>query len=57
MPFGKHKGELMQDIPASYLHFLWASGMKDDKQSGGVVGYIRDNLDALKQDHPDGIWT
>jgi hypothetical protein len=56
MPFGKHKGEPMQDIPATYLHWLWQSGLKDDKQSD-VADYIRANLDALKQEYPDGIWT
>ena len=29
MPFGKHKGIPMQDVPASYLHWLWANGKKD----------------------------
>lgn len=23
MPFGKHRGELLQDVPASYLGWLW----------------------------------
>lgn len=55
MPFGKHKGELMQDVPAAYLHYLWQSGMKDD-HTGNVADYIRRNLSALKQEHPDGVW-
>lgn len=54
MPFGKHKGEPMQDVPASYLHYLWTNGLKDSKAS--VADYIRRNLDALKQEHKDGIW-
>lgn len=24
MPFGKYKGTPMQDVPASYLHWLWS---------------------------------
>lgn len=23
MPFGKHAGRPMQDVPAQYLHWLW----------------------------------
>lgn len=55
MPFGKHKGEPMQDVPASYFHYLWHNGLREDKQSN-VASYIRRNLSALKQDHPDGFW-
>lgn len=55
MPFGKHRGVPMQDVPASYLHYLWVNGMKEDKQSN-VADYIRRNLNALKMDYPDGIW-
>jgi len=56
MLFGKFKGELMQDVPASYLHWLWQNGLKDDKQSN-VADYIRRNLNALKQEYPDGVWN
>jgi uncharacterized protein (DUF3820 family) len=43
MPFGKYKGQPMQDVPASYLHWLWVNGKKDDKQCP-VADYIRRNL-------------
>lgn len=56
MPFGKHKGESMQDVPASYLHWLWTNGMKDDKVSN-VADYIRRNISALKQEYKDGVWS
>jgi len=55
MPFGKHAGQPMQDVPASYLHFLWHNGLKNDRMSP-VADYIRRNLHALKQEYPDGIW-
>lgn len=55
MPFGKHKGQQMQDVPASYLHWLWCSGKKHDK-SCSVADYIRRNKDVLAKEHPDGIW-
>ena len=55
MPFGKHKGEPMQDVPASYLHWLWQE-IQHDKTSN-VGDYIRRNLSALKKEYPDGVWS
>lgn len=56
MPFVKHRGVPMQDVPAGYFHWLWTNGKKEDKQCP-VADYIRRNLSALKQEHPDGIWS
>jgi uncharacterized protein (DUF3820 family) len=56
MPFGKHRNEPMQDVPVSYLHYLWQSGMKADNQSN-VADYIRRNIDALAKENPDLIWS
>lgn len=56
MPFGKHRGELMQDVPAHYLHYLWSTGMKADN-TNPVAVYIRTNIAALKKEYPDGIWS
>lgn len=56
MPFGKFRDQLMQDVPASYLHWLWQEGKKNDKLCP-VADYIRRNLSALKQEHPDGLWS
>jgi hypothetical protein len=55
MPFGKYKGEDMQDVPAIYLHWLWTNGKDHDKQCP-VADYIRRNLTALQQEYTDGIW-
>jgi uncharacterized protein (DUF3820 family) len=55
MPFGKFKGKPMQDVPASYFHWLWSNGKKDDKQCE-VAAYIRENLNALRKEFTDGIW-
>lgn len=49
MPFGKHKGDRMQDVPAQYL--LW---LRDQMISGGTLKgpvwyYIEENLDTLLQ--------
>ena len=55
MPFGKHKGQPMQDVPAKYLHWLWFAGKKDDKQCP-VADYIRRHFQAIQQETPDAIW-
>lgn len=55
MPFGKHKGIPMQDVPPSYLFWLWSNGKEHDKQCP-VADYIRRNLDVLQTEYPDGIW-
>lgn len=53
MQFGKYVNERLQDVPASYLHWLWSCRPIHDKK---LENYIYNNLDALKQEHPDGIW-
>jgi len=51
MPFGAHKGKLMQDVPASYLAWL-----KDDGCfHPGVRGYIKDSWSAILRELPDRI--
>jgi hypothetical protein len=45
----------MQDVPAQYLWHLWSNGKSADKHCP-VADYIRRNLEALKKEHPDGIW-
>lgn len=56
MPFGKHKGKRMEDVPAQYFHWLWTDAkMKDDDESP-VAQYIRDNLNCLELEFPEGIW-
>ena len=56
MPFGKFKGQPMQDVPASYLHWLWQDGKKSDKLCP-VADYIRRNINALKLEYKDGLWS
>lgn len=56
MPWGKYKGILMQDVPASYMFWLWtARGFEHDKVNP-VADYIRRNLSAFEMEYPDGIW-
>lgn len=54
MPFGKHKGVRMMDVPVSYLHYLWHNGMKSETTS--VADYIRKNINVLKEEDEDLIW-
>jgi len=53
MPFGKHKDTPLQDVPASYLFWYWT---KTDKFHEDLNSYIRENMDALTKEYPDGIW-
>jgi hypothetical protein len=57
MPFGMHKDTPMQDVPASYFHYLWSSGKNRELKVCPVARYIHRNMAALKAEHPDGIWT
>lgn len=59
MPFGRHKGTPMQDVPASYFHWLWTNEkdpMRLKTKVDPVAAYIRDSLDVLKKEYEDGIW-
>lgn len=46
MPFGKHKGEKMANVPAEYL--LWC--YENEKCSSDVSKYIKENYDVLKEE-------
>lgn len=56
MPWGVHKGKPMQEVPASYFHFLWTRLGKRDDRSCPVADYIRRSLSDLKQENSDLIW-
>lgn len=58
MPFGKYgpsQGDprLMQDVPATYLHWLWHNSTASDAR---VRDYIKRNLNALRMENTDLIW-
>jgi uncharacterized protein (DUF3820 family) len=57
MPFGMYRGKPMQDVPVSYLHYLYT---KPSTYLGGdmlaVREYIERSLDALKMENRDLIW-
>jgi uncharacterized protein (DUF3820 family) len=52
--FGKHKGLMLQNVPASYLHWLWTQRPLQDPH---LEAYIKKNIHALMKEHPDGIWS
>jgi len=62
MPYGKHGPNgtepcMMQDVPAQYLHWLWVNGLKNETKTSNVADYIQRNLEALKKEWPDAIWS
>lgn len=57
MPFGKHQGWPLQDVPANYLHWYFTLGGGSSKKQCPVADYIRRNLHALKKENPDLIWS
>lgn len=44
MPFGKHKGEKLANVPPDYL--LWI--FENNKCTPEVAKYIAENLDVIK---------
>ncbi|MFK2681118.1 putative quorum-sensing-regulated virulence factor [Bacteroides fragilis] len=54
MPFGKHKGEKMANVPASYLLWIYDEWTLPSPRFGfvhkEVKEYIEENLDVLKKE-------
>lgn len=50
MPWGKHKGTPMKDVPASYLLFMYDSQLLN---KGAVMNYVIDNMQALLKEVKD----
>jgi len=52
MPFGKHKGVRMQDVPARYLD--WFLGECDPEEASddalAVLSYIQRNLNVIQSE-------
>ena len=55
MPFGMHKDKLMQDVPASYLYWLWEE--EHINVNTPVGDYIKRSMSVLKEETPDKIWN
>lgn len=54
MPFGKHKGEKLENVPASYLLWLWDNGVWAEKNHV-LHNYIRGAFSALETEAKDYI--
>lgn len=46
MPYGKHKGTAMANVPAQYLMWLY----DNNKCTPDVREYIADNIDVLRKE-------
>lgn len=46
MPFGKHKGTKLANVPADYLLFCY----QNYKLIAPLKKYIEDNMDSIKQE-------
>lgn len=44
MPYGKHKGKPLKDVPDDYLLYIYEEGIA----KGDLKAYILDNLEAIK---------
>lgn len=44
MPFGKHKGKTLENVPGYYLLYIYENNMC----YGELYAYIKDNLDVIK---------
>ena len=57
MPFGMFKGRPLQDVPPDYLHWFYTTQYPSSRDSRALVSYIDRNLNALKMENRDLIWT
>ena len=60
MPFGKYRGKRMDEVPASYLHWLWVNErdpLRNKVATDAVAAYIHNSRLSLAAEYPDGIWT
>lgn len=50
MPFGKHRGKPMIDVPADYLIYVYESYPLEIRGGAEVRDYISDNLEVLRHE-------
>lgn len=51
MPFGKHKGKKLKDVPASYL--MWWIDAEGTVNTVRILKYVIANFDALEKEVED----
>lgn len=54
MPFGKHRGEKLSEVPAQYLLWIWDNGIYADPAIG-MHHYIKEAFSALETEARDYI--
>ena len=54
MPFGRHKGSKLKDVPDDYLLFLHQAGINPKYYE--LEEYIKENLDAIKANVNKNRW-
>ncbi len=54
MPFGKHKGEKLENVPARYLLWLWDDGLHAQPERD-LHKYIKDSFSVLETEARDYI--
>lgn len=50
MPFGKHKGRRLEDVPANYLLWLGSNLEPTDQTRTALLHYIVENQAALEHE-------
>jgi len=50
MPYGKHKGVAMANVPAEYLLWMRGNIPQDDDLNKSIRAYIEDNIDLLEEE-------
>ena len=54
MKFGKHKGKMLKDVPASYFLWLWDNGLYA-KTGDPLHHYMKEALSTFETEYPDYI--
>lgn len=55
MPYGKHKGKPMQDVPADYLLWLYDNALRSESATAEALRtYIDENRAALEMEVAEG---
>ena len=48
MPFGKHKGKPLADVPDDYFLYLWRQPDFAANRRSELYQYIKENMDAIQ---------
>lgn len=54
MPFGKYRGTPLQEVPGSYLLWLWDNGVWNEPRKP-IHHYIKESMNALLTENRDYI--